>query len=258
MSARKTIPLNEIGAVLNVFSDLSELSEHSAQFFVEVARRSCGEFGRFTVCLSGGSTPRLTYSLLAQERFSREVEWSRVHIFWGDERCVPLDSSDNHYTMTQELWFSKVPIPPENVHRIKGESADPEGAAEEYEGLLKQFFGLRPGDMPRFDLVFLGMGTDGHTASLFPGTAGLSEEGRLVVAHYVPKLQSYRLTLTFPVFNNADQIVFLANGESKATAMKNVLQATIEDMDIPATIIRPKHGKLVWFVDQAAAGYLYT
>ncbi|MEW6530051.1 MAG: 6-phosphogluconolactonase [Thermodesulfobacteriota bacterium] len=241
---------------LNIFQDINDLSRQAATRFSELASEAVQANGRFTVCLSGGSTPQLTYSLLADEPLRSQIPWGAVHIFWGDERCVPLERPDNHFTMTTGLLLSKVSIPAENVHRMRGEAADPFEAASEYEAFLRDFFALRPKEFPRFDLIFLGMGSDGHTASLFPGTPGLEERERLVVAHYVPKVAMNRLTLTYPVLNNARVIMFLAAGDEKAEALKSVLANDISAPTPPAQLVKPLEGEVIWMVDRAAAGLL--
>jgi 6-phosphogluconolactonase len=243
---------------IQVFPDPSAMSLHAAGLIAELAGRPVDREGRFTLCLSGGSTPRETYALLAAPQLADEIPWPGVHIFWGDERCIPLERPDNHFTMTSDLLFSKVPIPAENIHRMRGEADDPEEAARDYELELIRFFGLKRGEIPRFDLVLLGMGEDGHCASLYPGTAGLAERGDLVVAHYVPQREGHRLTLTLRVLNNARQIIFLVTGESKAEALKAVLDGENDEADLPAGRVRPRKGKVRWLVDRAAAGLLQT
>jgi len=241
---------------LNVFPNLDELSRQAAARFARMARETVREHGRFTVCLSGGSTPRQTYSLAAQEPPRSQIPWDAVHIFWGDERCVPLARPDNHFTMTMELLISRVPIPKGSVHRMRGEAANPHEAAPEYEASLREFFGLGPTGIPRFDLILLGMGADGHTASLFPGSPGLEERDKLVVAHYVPKVGMNRLTLTYPVLNNARVIMFLAAGNEKAEALKSVLADDTCGPILPARLVKPVEGEVIWMVDRAAARLL--
>jgi len=241
---------------LRVFANLEELSDHAANLFVSTAHEAVKTESRFTVCLSGGSTPRRLYAQLAQDPIRNQVPWQQVHIFWGDERCVSLSSPDNHFAMTSELLLNKVPIPAENIHRMLGESPDPETAAKEYDAELSRFFRLGPSEFPRFDLVFLGMGDDGHTASLYPGTPGLQERGRLVVAQYVPQRENYRLTLTFPVINSARRVVFLVAGAEKADALHHVLEGSA-GFDRPASLVKPSLGIVVWLVDRLAAN-IYT
>ena len=179
------------------------------------------ERGRFSVALSGGNTPRAVFSLLADEH--KELPWDRIHVFFGDERHVPPDHPDSNFRMASESLLSKVPIPEENVHRIHAE-LEPEDAAKDYDEQLAEFFQLINDDWPRFDLIFLGLGDDGHTASLFPGSSALSDLSSRVAANWVEKLQTFRITLTFPVLNHAADVIFLVSGESKAQILSAVLR----------------------------------
>lgn len=242
-------------SAVKVCSDRTELSQQAATHFSEIARRAVVEQGYCAVCLSGGSTPRETYELLAREPFSSEVPWSQIHIFWGDERCVPPDQADNHHRMASELLLTKVPIPSQNIHRVPVELNDPTKAAEEYESLIRSFFGDLGKKLPSFDLILLGMGADGHMASLFPGTEGLNEIQSWVTAHYVPKLDAFRITLTLPVLNNARQVMFLVSGAAKAEALQSVLQGSADLLELPARLVRPE-GTVLWLVDQSAASLL--
>ncbi len=241
---------------LSVCSDLTDLSQQAASRFADVARQAVANQGQFNVCLSGGTTPRETYALLASEPLRDEVPWPRVYIFWGDERCIPLDHPDNHYRMASDILLSKVPLPAQNVHRMRGETSDPEEAASEYEALLRSFFGLTAEDVPRFDLILLGMGADGHMASLFPGTGALVETQRLVVSNYVPKLGATRLTFTVRVLSHAHRIMFLVAGDSKADAVWTVLQGDDDQPKLPAQLVRPEKGTVLWLVDKAAGSRL--
>lgn len=225
--------------------------------FARLANQSVSTGGRFSVALSGGSTPKGLYSLLLTPEFRDQIPWTRVHLFWGDERCVPPDHPESNYGMVHETLLSKVPIPEENVYRMKGER-DPQAAADEYELILRRSFQLSEGDLPRFDLILLGLGEDGHTASLFPHSDALRETKRLVTAVYVPELKSYRLTLTLPVLNNAADVFFLVAGKSKAGILRDVLQGKDGSENLPAQRIRPQLGRVVWLVDQAAAELLHS
>jgi len=223
-----------------VLPGLEAISQEAANRFVALANAH----GLFTVALSGGSTPRRMYEMLADDPFRDRIPWDRVHVFWGDERCVPLDHADSNYRMANEVLLSKVPIPPGNVHRIKGE-LEPEHAAVRYEAELRTLLG--PGG--RLDLVLLGVGNDGHTASLFPGTTSLQERERSAVAVYVHSLQSWRVTLTLPTLNAARNVIFLVSGSGKASVL-----ARIRARDpSPAGMIRPVQGQLTWLIDRAAA-----
>lgn len=240
---------------LRVFENLEDFSEHAADIFLHAATQTVKTDGMFTVCLSGGSTPRRLYALLGEAPLRDLVPWRHVHIFWGDERCIPLSSPDNHFTMTSELFLNKVEIPAENIHRMHGESGDPEAAARDYETEVRCFFGLSQKEFPCFDLIFLGMGEDGHTASLYPGTPALTERQRLVVAQHVPQRGNFRLTLTFPVLNNARLVVFLVGGAEKAHALRDVLEGAA-GFDRPASLVNPHQGNVLWLVDQLAANTL--
>lgn len=240
-----------------VCSDLADLSRQAAAQFVDMARRAVEEHGRFTVCLSGGSTPRGTYALLAAEPLRSQVPWSKVEIFWGDERVVPLDQPDNHHQMASDILLSMVPIPAHNIHRAWVEVGKSAQAAEQYESMLRSFFDLADDEIPRFDLILLGLGADGHMASLFPGTAALGETKCLVAANYVTKLGADRLTLTLPVLNNARQIIFLVSGVKKADALQGVLEDDCRT-DLPARLLCPRDGKVLWMVDKDAASKLHS
>jgi 6-phosphogluconolactonase len=236
--------------------DLVDLSSKAAAEFVRQANERSATAGRFVVALSGGSTPRALYSLLAGDEFQSQVPWHRVHFFWGDERCVPPEHPDSNYRMAFETLLSKAPVPEKNIHRIEGEEK-PEIAAAKYEKAIRDFFQLADSELPRFDLILLGLGDDGHTASLFPGSEALQETSRLAVATYVEKLKSHRVTLTLPVLNHAANIFFLVAGENKTGILKDVLQRE-SSKNLPARQIDPPNGRLVWFVDQAATAYLQS
>jgi 6-phosphogluconolactonase len=185
-----------------------------------------------------------------------QIPWDRVHFFWGDERRVPPDHPDSNYRMAFEAMLSKVPIPPANIHRMRAEDPDAHKAAEDYALEIRRFFNIARGKMPRFNCVLLGMGSDGHTASLFPGSPALGEQKRLVMANWVEKFQSYRITLTLPVFNHADLILFLVSGGEKAVTVKAVLAPAGAPDRYPAQRIQPSSGALIWFLDRSAAGRL--
>ena len=208
----------------------------------------------FTIALSGGTTPRYLYTLLATDAvFKEKIPWGKVHFFWGDERHVPPDHPDSNYRMAHEAIFSRVRIPPENIHRVASELADAGSVAQAYEKELFDFFGLKRGELPRFDCILLGMGPDGHTASLFPATSALAEREHLIVANWVKAYQAYRITFTVPLINNAGFVVFLVSGDDKSETLKQVLKKDARGSRFPAQLIRPAHGKLLWIVDRAAA-----
>ena len=224
-----------------------EAERVAAQAFDSIARRGC-----FLLSLAGGSTPRPLYELLATPQFATRIEWPRVHVFWGDERCVPPDRPESNYRMAREALLDRVPLPPANVHRIRGED-EPSEAAAAYEALLGAFFGSREiSPKVSFDLVLLGMGADGHTASLFPGSTAARETRRWVVASPGPQPDSWRVSLTPVLLNAADDVTFLVCGANKAERLKDVLENRLPD-PLPAQLIRPTHGTLHWMIDAAAA-----
>ena len=235
---------------LHVFSTADALAEAAAEYVVHLAHAAVTERGRFSLALSGGSTPRALHAHLAAEPLRSDVDWGRVHVFWGDERCVPPDHPDSNYRMARETLLNHVPIPPAQVHRMPGE-LPPAEAAVAYEAELREFFASAA--WPAFDLVLLGLGDDGHTASLFPGTAALAETERWVAANWVEKLDTWRLTLTVPAINQAAQVVFLVAGAAKADRLRQVLRGPYQPTVLPSQMIRPLSGNLAWFVDLAAA-----
>jgi 6-phosphogluconolactonase len=239
---------------IRIFDDAAELARVAAEAFLRKAVSAIDVNGRFTVALSGGSTPKRLFEILATEPFSSRVPWQHVHVFWGDERSVPPDHPDSNYGAADESLLSRVDLPAANVHRIKAEVSDPAEAAAGYEAELRSFFELAEGQIPRFDLAFLGVGPDGHTASLFPGTEALGERRRLVVANWVEILGAYRITLTCPVFDKAACIVFMVAGADKADTLQQVLEGPPDRY--PAQSVRPEHGELIWYVDKAAAAAL--
>jgi len=233
------------------------LHRAAAELFVSAAEAAVRDRGAFSVALAGGNTPRGLYALLAGDASLRaRVPWERVRIFFGDERHVPPDHPDSNFRMAQETLLAQVPIAADHVWRMKAEYEDAERTAAEYERDIRAAFALPPGARPKFDLVLLGLGPDGHTASLFPGTAALHERSRLVVANRVEKLDTDRVTLTAPVLNDAREVLFLVAGADKAPALKAVLEGPDEPERFPAQLIRPADGVLRWLVDPAAAAAL--
>jgi 6-phosphogluconolactonase len=235
-----------------VYADAAELAREAARRFARMAEAFVGDVGRFTVALSGGSTPKAMFEILAAEPFASSLPWRSIYFFWGDERCVPPDHPDSNYRMAYETLLSKVPIPRENIFRIPAEDEDHERAATSYSESIRKFFAGEP----HFDLVFLGMGTDGHTASLFPGTAALRVHDRIAVANYVEKLQSWRITLTADTINRARNVIFLVAGEDKAPALKQVIEGQRNSEKYPSQLIGPFYGALLWMIDEAAASLL--
>lgn len=238
---------------IRVMNTAAELFEAAAAEFVAQAKLAVRARGRFTVALSGGSTPRGLFGLLASSAI-RPVPWDKIFFFWSDERHVPPDDPESNYRMASEAMLSKVPVPAENVFRVPAEKEDADLAALDYEQTIGKFFGLRPGEFPRFDLVLLGIGPDGHTASLFPGSAGLNETRRLVIANWVEKFKTNRITLTYPVLNHSACVMFLVSGPDKATILHEVLENP--QSGLPGQKVRPTDGRVIWLLDHAAAGAL--
>jgi 6-phosphogluconolactonase len=236
---------------IRVLETSQDLFDAAAKEFAAQASEAVGARRRFTVALSGGSTPKRLYSLLAT---LPSIPWDKVCFFWGDERHVPPDHADSNYRMANEALLSKVNVRPENVFRIRAEEKDADKAALQYEQTLQQFFHLPPGEFPRFDLILLGLGPDGHCASLFPDTAALNEYKRLVVANWVATFNTQRITFTFPVLNQAAGVIFLASGPDKAPILHQVLENS--GANLPSQHVRPTNGQLLWLVDSAAASDL--
>ena len=240
-----------MGIEVKILPDNATLAQAAAQEFHKVAESAVQERGRFSVALSGGNTPRTVYSLLASEH--QQLPWHNIHVFFGDERHVPPDHPDSNFRMASESLLSKVPIPEKNVHRIHAE-LDAEAAAAEYDQQLVNFFHLSNHDWPHFDLIFLGIGDDGHTASLFPGSQALAETSHRVMANWVEKFKTFRITLTFPVLNHAAEVVFLVSGAGKAQVLNQVLRPGVKKY--PAQSVWPENGRLLWLVDQDAGSLL--
>lgn len=237
---------------IEVAEDADALSHRVAEQFVALTTNAIDARGRCFVALSGGSTPRAIYRLLGAPAFRGRVRWAGIHFFWGDERHVPPDHPDSNYRMAVETMLSHVPVPPANIHRIRAELPDADRAAREYEAEIRAWVGGE--GIPRFDLVHLGVGTDGHTASLFPGSAALRETERLCVANWVEKLGAFRITLTLPVLNAARTVVFVAAGKEKAPIVQRILHEPVPSPPLPAQLVRPTDGELWWMLDRAAAG----
>ncbi len=234
--------------------DRAALARNAAQRFVMIARHAIAERGRFSVALSGGSTPRDLYALLAQPEFAGQVNWERVHLFWGDERCVSSDSPESNYQMAFET-LGKLPIPAQQVHRVPTELESGD-AAITYEQTLRDFFRVEGDQLPSFDLILLGMGANGHTASLFPQSPALLETAHWVVSQYVDEVKMHRITLTAPILNAAAHILFMVAGRDKAETVQAVLRGEYRPEFLPAQLIQPTHGRLVWLLDRAAASRL--
>jgi 6-phosphogluconolactonase len=236
-----------------ICADAAELAREAARRFAELAEVFVSDVGRFAVALSGGSTPKAMFSILAEKPLADSLPWRSIHCFWGDERRVPPEHADSNYRMANETLLSKVPVPRQSIFRIPAEDEDYERAAANYSETLRKFFAE---EWPQFDLVFLGMGADGHTASLFPGTAALRVNDRIAVANYVEKLQAWRITLTANAINRARNIIFLVAGEDKAATLKEVIEGARNPEKYPSQLIEPHYGTLLWMVDEAAAKML--
>jgi len=232
-----------------------DLFQAAADEVIRTATDAVRQRGRFTIALSGGSTPRNLYTLIAANA-ATSLPWDQMFFFWGDERHVPPDDPDSNYRMVRETLLSKVPVPAANIFPVPAELADAAAAAERYEQTLTKFFALASGELPSFDLILLGLGPDGHTASLFPETSALQEKSRLVVANWVEKFGTSRITFTLPVLNAARLVMFLVSGTDKAAVLREVLEGNAPDEKFPSRLVRPSDGKLIWFVDRAAASQL--
>ena len=244
---------------VRILPDGGAIAKRAAQEFVQAATTAVSEKGSFSVALAGGSTPKALYSLLVHDAAVRaQIPWDKARFFFGDERSVPPDHADSNFRMASESLLSKAPLHPEQIFRIKGEYKDTEKAALEYQQTLRSHFNLADGQLPRLDLVLLGMGNDGHTLSLFPGTKALHDNGRLVMRNWVGKLYTERITTTAPVANNAVLVIFMVTGSDKALALKGVLEGPHEPEQLPSQLILPKNGKVLWLVDTAAGGMLST
>jgi len=226
-----------------------ELFRASAEKFCEIGKQAIREHGRYTVALSGGSTPKGLHYELATT-FAKELPWDKVFFFWGDERHVPPDFPESNFRMAKETLLSKLPIPPENIFRMRGEIPDANQAAAMYEQWLREFFRPAAGQVPRIDFILLGIGPEGHTASLFPDTKALPEKQHLVVGNYVAVHSTWRITCTYPVLNNGANVMFLVNGASKADIVRTALKDP--SANLPCQGVQPISGNLMWYLDSAA------
>ncbi|HUK47252.1 MAG TPA: 6-phosphogluconolactonase [Terriglobales bacterium] len=233
-----------------IFDSPQELFHAAAEKFCADGSEAIKKNGRFTVALSGGSTPRGLHQELVT-RFASKLPWDKVFFFWGDERHVPPDSSDSNYRMANETLLSKLPTPRENIFRILAELPDAREAARKYAETLEQFFHPKPNEFPRFDFILLGMGPDGHTASLFPGTAGLQEKDEFVIANWVEKLNTFRITFTYPVLDSAEFVMMLVSGDEKAEMVRRALKDSAANL--PCQRVRPENGEFAWYIDKGAA-----
>ncbi len=237
-----------------LYADSDTLSRDAAQYIVRLANESVVSHGRFTIALSGGTTPRKLYGMLGDEPYRSQIDWALVDIFWSDERCVPPDSEDSNYLLAQQVLLNKIPISAAQIHRMPADEPDRDAASQVYTDEMRRVFATN--GIPSFDLIQLGMGPEGHTASLFPHQASLHEQQRLVMPVSVPKPPPPRLTFTPPLLNAAHNILFLVTGADKADAVQAVLEGAYIPNEYPAQIVRPTHGEVVWMLDTKAASTL--
>ncbi len=237
--------------------DAEALARRAAQYFVEMAQEAVDARGRARIAISGGSTPKAAFALLGDrgQPWRGRMPWDKLELYWVDERCVPPDDPDSNYRMTREALLDGAPLRPDQIHRMKGE-LEPEEAAARYESELRDSFRLEGAELPRFDLIELGMGPDGHTASLFPHTKALHEMNRLVVANHVANKDAWRITLTWPVINRANSVFFLISGEDKGKILNEVLTGPKDADRLPSQLIWPVSGILTLILDKSAAALL--
>ncbi len=239
---------------VSIFADTDALSQAAAHYIVRVAQESISAHGSFTLALSGGSTPKKLYSMLAEDPYRSEIDWTHVDIFWSDERCVPPNDAESNYNMAQQVLLSKVPIPANQIHRMPADQADRDAASYAYTQDMQQTFGSD--GVPNFDLIQLGMGPEAHTASLFPHQASLHEQQRLVMPVVVSKPPPPRLTFTPRLLNAASHVLFLVTGAEKQDAVQAVLEGQYQPDEYPAQIVKPSRGEVTWMLDEAAAAKL--
>lgn len=240
-----------------VYDGPNALAHAAAEHFLEQAQKSVAAKGKARIAVSGGSTPKRTFELLAnpQEKFLKAMPWDKLELFWVDERTVPPNDKDSNYGMTREAMLDTVPLKPEQVFRMEGE-LPPEEAAARYESTIRNQFRLEGAEVPRFDVLQLGMGDDGHTASIFPHTDAIHELGRIAYANHVPQKDTWRITLTWPVIIEANDVFFLIGGKDKADPLHRVLQGPYDPETLPSQLIRPKNGRLLLLLDKDAAALL--
>ena len=239
---------------LEIYPNGDTLSHEAAKYIVRLANQAIVTHGRFTMALSGGNTPKQLYGLLAAEPYRSQIDWNAVEIFWSDERYVPPDNPESNYHMAEQALLSKVPIPSDHVHRMPADQPDREAASQEYTREMQHVFGTN--DIPSFDLLQLGMGPEGHTASLFPHQPSLHVTDRLVMPVSVPKPPPDRLTFTPPILNAAKNVLFLVTGADKAQVVHAVIEGPYNPDEYPAQIVRPPNGEVTWMLDTAAASQL--
>jgi 6-phosphogluconolactonase len=246
-----TMPQRQV----RIYDNVEQLSRAAAGWFVQWAHDAITCSGRFTVALAGGSTPKRLYQLLADSPYRQQIDWPKLEIFWNDERAVPPDHPESNYKMAWDALLSRVPVAWSRVHRMPGETADADRAAINYQHDIAAAFAVSPDrSPPSLDLVLLGIGEDGHTASLFPYTEALQEDRRWVVANHVPQRSMYRLTMTLPILNQARQVVFLVTGGGKAAILNEILEGPLDPQRLPSQAVQPTDGQLFWLLDRQAAG----
>jgi len=239
-----------------IYDDKHTLSQHAAEYIMRIAKEAIDLHGRFTIALTGGTTPGEAYSLLGSEPIRSQIDWQLVHIFWGDERCIPHTNSESNFYLAQETLLDHIAIPKSQIHPIPADQLDRDAASQAYTVEMQHAFGTN--GIPSFDLIHLGMGPEGHTASLFPHQASLHEKQRLVMPVSVPKPPPDRLTFTPPLLNAARNVLFLVTGSDKADALHAVLEGEYQPDEYPAQIVRPTNGEVVWMLDTAAAQNLHA
>ena len=239
---------------ISIYTDTDTLSRDAADYIVRLANEAIVSHGRFTIALSGGTTPRKLYGMLGDEPYRSQIDWALVDIFWSDERCVPPDSEESNYWLAQQVLLGKVPVPASQIHRMPADEPDRDAASQSYTDEMRRVFATD--GIPNFDLLQLGMGPEGHTASLFPHQASLHEQQRLVMPVSVPKPPPPRLTFTPPILNAARNVLFLVTGDDKADAIHAVLEGDDNPDEYPAQIVRPTNGEVVWMLDTKAASKL--
>lgn len=241
---------------IRIYPGLEEMGQAAAEMIVREGNEAIARRGRFLMVLAGGSTPRSLYAQLAGDEFRSKLDWAKVHFFWGDERAVPPIHLDSNFRMARETLLSKIAIPQDHIHRILSEKTVTSEAAKSYAAVLRGFFNLKDGEWPRFDVVLLGMGPEGHTASLFPGNPAVQETQQLVMAPWVDQMKCYRVTLTPPALDHSGHVVFFVAGADKAAAVRAVLEGEFHPETYPAQIIQPVDGQLIWILDRSAASQL--
>lgn len=242
---------------LRIFENAEDLARDAAELFGALARDAIARRGRFAVALAGGSTPKRLYQLLADDPRHAQIDWPHLEIFWNDERAVPPDHPESNYKMAWDAMLSRVPVDEARVYRMQGEAPDADQAASDYQRRIAQVFGLDVDEPPpSFDLILLGIGEDGHTASLFPYTAAIEETCRWVVANQIAQRKMHRLTMTLPILNRAAQVVFLVTGADKAAVVSEILEGPPDSLRLPSQAVQPGNGQLHWFLDRPAAGRL--